>query len=133
MNFDAQNIKAGDLVYKLRGPNSTTLYVVKKSEKENSRELPFFITTEDSNYYFDSDGISAYGSRTVVLYTSENREFLENLHLIDYEKYEDSFFYKNIKQNFSTLIDRLETYPNVSFNKELSEELKILYSKYYKD
>lgn len=133
MNFDTQNIKAGDLVYKLRGRNSIDLYIVKKSEKENSKELPFFITTEESNYYFDNNGISSYGSRVVVLYTPENKKFLEDLHLINYEKYEDSFFYKNIKQDFSTLIDRLESYPNVSFNEELSKELRTLYSKYYKD
>lgn len=131
MNFETQNIKAGDLVYKLRG--CSDLYLVEKSEKENSDKFPFFIKDEHTTHYFDNNGISSYGSRAVVLYTPESRKFLEELHLIDYEKYEDSFFYKNIKQNFSALIDRLESYPNVSFNRELSEELKTLYSKYYKD
>lgn len=129
-----QKIKANSLVYTPRYDcGNTKLTHVQKHNKPYIPDRPFILGLPHSSYYINEDGKSGSGERIAFANTPENKKFLEDLFGVEFESYEDSDFYKNIQTTFSDLIDMTEGLSEVSFNKELSEDLRTLYSKYYKD
>lgn len=127
-----QKIKENDLVYKPKHESSmTTLYPVQKHDKSDKPGYPFVVTTSYSNYYFNEDGISSEGERIVFLATPENKKYLEDLFLIEFESYKNSAPYQEIKTIFSDLIDRTEKFSETFFDEELPASLQDLYVTYF--